>query len=71
MICCLRTLQESLRRGLKDYKERNEIMDHDKTKEMEDFSRAVKEFREARRMTDEQSPANETDSQAENTYQEE
>ena len=46
-------------------------MDHDKTKEMEDFSRAVKEFREARRMTNEQSPANETDSQAENTYQEE
>ena len=46
-------------------------MDHDKTKEMDDFSRAVKEFREARRMTNEQSPANETDSQAENTYQEE
>ena len=46
-------------------------MDHDKTKEMEDFSRAVKEFREARRKTNEQSPANETDSQAEDTYQEE
>jgi len=46
-------------------------MDHDKTKEMEDFSRAVKEFREARRMTNEQSVENETDSQAEDTYQEE
>ena len=45
-------------------------MDQDKIKEMEDFSRAVREFREARRKA-EQDPANETDSQAEDTYQEE
>jgi len=46
-------------------------MDHDKTKELEDFRRAVKEFREARRMANKQSTENETDSQAEGTYQEE
>ena len=45
-------------------------MDQDKAKELEDFSRAVREFREARRKA-EQNPGNETDSQAEDTYQEE
>ena len=45
-------------------------MDQDKAKEVEDFSRAVREFREARRKA-EQTPDNEADGQAKDTYQEE
>ena len=45
-------------------------MDQDKAKEIEDFSRAVREFREARRKAEENT-VNEKDRQDEDIYQEE